>query len=502
VAVSLSVKQKLLITLWLVTFLLATLFGIMAFFWFAQQETDRIDSFLSREIHDAQTTLETFFSVNAGEGKFFDSVENTDFRIFLDRLLSQQANRRLPYKTTLGIFDTDGNRVQVSNLAMNLDDLKPEPNRDFQILESAGEKTFRAAIVPLTHNGELLGDIRLACSLPNLTETWRGIVVNLVLLLGLVFLSFGTVGSFLIHWALRPIRRMSESALQISETHLNRRLSVPVGADEVAQMAATLNRLLEKLETDFEFEEILVGQLSHELRTPLTILRTRNELSLENMDRPLDEMQQILEDNLADIDNIVSLLSTLLTLARLSGSVDPDRFTACDLVGLLQELLEELSLLWQEKSLTVDTVFPGHDPPCEVQGDPTLLRQVFTNLLTNAYKFTPAGGRLKIRLEASGSRAQPTWTLTFWNSGPPIPEESLDLIFKRFYRVEVAHPEAASDDEAPKGFGLGLSIAKTMTELQNGRIRAFNPADGGAAFEIILPQKSKRRPTQGTRRPG
>jgi signal transduction histidine kinase len=266
-------------------------------------------------------------------------------------------------------------------------------------------------------------------------------------------------------------------------------------------MAATLNRLLEKLETDFEFEEILVGQLSHELRTPLTILRTRNELSLENMARPLDEMQQILEDNLADIDNIVSLLSTLLTLARLSGSVDPDRFTVCNLVEVLQELLEELSLLWQEKNLTVDTQF--HDPelqPCEVQGDPTLLRQVFTNLLTNAYKFTPVDGQLEIRLEASGSRAQPTWTLVFWNSGPPIPEESLELIFKRFYRVEVAQPEAAPGEEPPKGFGLGLSIAKTMTELQNGRIRAFNPPDGGATFEIILPQSSKRRPGQGPRR--
>jgi len=385
---------------------------------------------------------------------------------------------------------------------MNLDDLKPEPNRDFQVLESEGEKTFRAAVVPLRHNGDVLGDVRLACSLPNLNEIWRGIILNLVLLLGLVFLSFGAVGSFLIHWALRPIRRMSESALRISETHLNRRLSVPRGTDEVAQMAATLNRLLEKLETDFEFEEILVGQLSHELRTPLTILRSRNELSLENMDRPLAEMQGILEDNLADIDNIVSLLSTLLTLARLSGSVDPDRFMVCDLVDILQELLEELSLLWQEKRLTVGIRFP--DPelrPCEVRGDPTLLRQVFTNLLTNAYKFTPAEGQLRIRLEASGSRTQPTWTLLFWNSGPPIPEESLELIFKRFYRVEVARPEAAHEEEAPKGFGLGLSIAKTMTELQNGRIRAFNPPDGGAAFEIILPQNSKKRPSPKTRGP-
>jgi two-component system heavy metal sensor histidine kinase CusS len=269
-------------------------------------------------------------------------------------------------------------------------------------------------------------------------------------------------------------------------------------------MAGTLNKLLAQLEQDFQFEEALVGQLSHELRTPLTILRARNEMSLERKPQAA-AFQSILEDNLADIDQIVSLLNSLLNLARIDGRKDLVEWSTCDLSLVLRDLIEELTPLWEEKDLGFRLALPGQTewsrcPPLNVRGDPILLRQAFLNVLTNAFKYTPAGSRIHLSVEAVGTAAEPLWRVVFQNPGPPIPDESLDLVFKRFYRVEIQDPDLYEQASGlgQKGFGLGLSISKTMVELHNGTIRAFNPPEGGAAFEIHLPRTlpPKKKKTQ------
>jgi signal transduction histidine kinase len=211
--------------------------------------------------------------------------------------------------------------------------------------------------------------------------------------------------------------------------------------------------------------------------------------------KPPEPIKRVLEDNLADIDNIVSLLNTLLNLARLDSRMEPVSSEPSDLLPLLRDLVEELDPLWDEKQIRFRLSLAGKTEwdqaePLMAVGDPFLLRQVFLNLLTNAFKYTPAWGEIGIVIDTAGTRDRPAWRVIVSNPGPAIPEEALELVFKRFYRVEAQHPERfehASGLEQP-GFGLGLSIAKSMVELQNGRIRAFNPVEGGAAFEVLLPR--------------
>ncbi len=346
----------------------------------------------------------------------------------------------------------------------------------------------------------------LLCLAGILTSVWftndqsSRLDVFLIVVLVFVFVAFGALGTLLIHWALRPVRQMSLSAQAISESHLDRRLTVPAGGDEIAVMARTINNLLERMERDFRFEEALVRQLSNELRTPLTILRGRNELALER--KPPENVKRVLEDNLADVDNIASLLNTLLNLARLECRMEPVSIEPLDLVPLLRDLIDELDPLWEEKQIHFEFALAGRDtwdggPPLMAVGDALLLRQVFLNLLTNAYKYTPAWGGIGVSVDHAGSSESPSWRIVVRNPGPAIPDDALEMVFKRFYRVEVQHPEEyerASGLEQP-GFGLGLSVAKSMVELQNGRIRAFNPESGGAAFEVLLPRRTaeKRR---------
>jgi len=491
---SLSVKQKILLSLWTITLLVLTLAGALASFWFTRDQDSRLDDFLGRETRGVQDLMNTYFNVNGGEGPRFDSVTTKDFGVFLDSYFQERLDRAQPYKTTLGIFAPSGALVKATNSALNLTAMPVEVKESLQLLSVPGSHNYRLAVLPIVHNKAFLGTVRLACLTLSLEEAWDSFLFSLVTVLILVFLSFGFLGTALIHWSFRPVRQMSVSAQDISESHLDLRLAVPPGQDEVAQMAETLNRLLARLERDYQFEEALVGQLSHELRTPLTILRGRNEVVLEK--GVAGEVKNVLEDNLADIDNIVSLLNTLLNLARLDGRKELVDRRPCDLVLILQDLIEELEPLWGEKDLSFHLTLPGKTsawsqcPPLEVRGDALLLRQAFLNVLTNAYKYTPRGSRIHITIEDVLEPSGPLWRLTFRNPGPSIPEESLDLVFKRFYRVEIQDPERyeKSSGLGQKGFGLGLSISKTMVELHSGTIRAYTPNGGGAAFEICLPQ--------------
>ncbi len=449
-ALSLSVKQKILLSLWVITLLLLVLFGSVASVWIAQDQAGRIDAFLTREIRSTQETLEAYFATNIGEDSVFDLVSTVEFRAFLDRYLKTRLNNPAPYKTTLGIFDSKGARIQASNLALDLNLSDFRSGSSFQLITALQNPPYRVAIVPLTYNGQSLGTVRLACLTPTLSQVWGSLVFSLSMVLGLAFLAFGLLGTVLINWAMRPVRRLSLSAQKISESQLNLRLTVPPGRDEVSQMASTLNNLLAKLELDFEFEEALVGQLSHELRTPLSDL---------------------------------------------------------DLKSILADLIEELEPLWDAKDLSLEYLLPQGAttwPRCPVmqsRGDRVLLHQVFLNVLTNAFKYAPRGSLIHLTIEAAGTNKSPLWRLEFRNSGPTIPESSLELIFKRFYRVESQDPDHVEQASglAQKGFGLGLSLARAMLNLQDGTIRAFNPTQGGASFEILVPRipTSTKKTTQG-----
>ena len=494
-----SVKQKILLSLWAITFLMLTLAGILASVWFTNDQSSRLDDFLTRETRGFQEVLNTFVSVDDRNGgrPDFASPEFTDF---LTETFQQRLNRPLPFKTTMGLFDEQGKPVQLTNEALDLTVPEAAKAKDFWLTTVQGPPAYREAVLPLWYDGHLLGTVRLACITSSLGEAWGSFLSSLITVLTVIFVAFGTLGTVLIHWSLRSVREMSDSAQDISESHLDLRLAVPPGSDEISVMAETLNTLIARLERDFQFEEALVGQLSHELRTPLTILRGRNEVALDR--KPPEPVKRLLEDNLADIDNIVSLLNTLLNLARLDSRMEPVANQPFDLALVLKEIVGELEPLWDEKQIHFRYALAGaseweHCEPLTAVGDPVLTRQVFLNLLTNAYKYTPAWGEIELSVSAGGTREAPTWRAVVRNPGPAIPEEALELVFKRFYRVEAQHPERferASGLEQP-GFGLGLSIAKSMVELQNGRIRAFNPEDGGAAFEVLLPRPvpEKRR---------
>ncbi len=502
----LSVKFKIRLSLWLVTLVLVAIGGATATIWFRREQSTRLDDFLEREGQTVKELLEGYFSFNGGEGPTYDSLTNRDFLEFVSHYFQERNNKPLPYKTTLGIFTLQGNAVAVTNEALDLSVPEPAEALGTKLVSVTKPQDYRLVVLPIVHAGQVLGTVRMACLTLALDENFSSFLVSLFSVLGVAFLGFGGLGTILIGWSLKPVRRMSTSATEISESQLDHRLVVPPGSDELSHLAETLNKLIARLEREFKFEEALVGQLSHELRTPLTILRARNEVALERYSSEA-EYRSAFEDNLADIDRLVSLLNTMLNLARLDSGFERPELKPCDLRQLLRELVEDLGPLWEEKDLGFHYSLPDQKtswilcPPVIALCDRFLLRQVFLNILTNSFKYAPRASRIYLSIEPDGTVEKPTWKIVFRNSGPPIPEDSLELIFKRFYRVVSQDPETTEQSSGlgQKGFGLGLSLAQAMLNLQDGCIRAFNPPQGGAAFEINIQRISSSKITRNER---
>jgi signal transduction histidine kinase len=492
-----SIKTRLMMAHWLLTVVMASVVGVISMFWFQREEESRLNDFLITEAQRIKSGIESFY-----EGDMTNNVMSADdLTNYLAQLVNARLNRAVPYKTTLIVFDWSGRVLAKSNDAIDLS-LTPVQPKDIVSLtdvrqittNSSTRKPYRMVTAALAYHNRPFGYFNLGILNTTFTDAVSVYLHTVMIFLLSIVLFFGALGTYFINRIFSSVKTLAATADKISENHLDMRLPVPPGKDEVHLLAATFNRLLARLETDFKFQEDLVNQLSHQMRTPLTIMRARNEIALSR--GISDEHERaVLEDNLADIDSMTSLLHTLLNLARLEGHVDRLSVVPLDPVKILKSLVEELFPLWAEKGLVFKWVLPPTtkkmDSTCSllIFADEKYLKQAFINILNNAYKYAPIGSVITVTV--AGRNIEGDWfsSIVIANQGPPIPEESLDLIFKKFYRIKrqdyIVRQNARSVMEP--GFGLGLSICRTLIELQNGTVKAFNPVDGGAAFEILLP---------------
>lgn len=470
----LSITAKLFLGFWGLLILALGFLGTVSTIGFVGQQSASLNQFLESE---AQGVLNRLEGMVEGMTQYED-LRPEELRANLagdlQSYLSQRVNRPIPYKTTLLILDDRNLVLARSNSALDLMGPLPLPGGNTPIYEDVRDRgpAYRMVTQSFSLGPESRGTFRIACLLSSLDAPLASFLTSMIVVLcgSLVLLTVLGVG--LVNMTLRPVRLMAGAAAEIGEQNLGARIPLPPGRDDLSRLAETLNGLLSRLETDYAFQERLVEDLTHQLKTPLTILRGRNELGLTTR-KDAGELRELIEDNLSDIDSLVNLLNTLLELARLDGRIDRLKTVPVNLGSLMNSLADELEPLWQSKSLQ----FRASGPPLTVAADPEGLKQALTNLFDNAWKFSPPGGLLGVSWEALPQAYEVRIVVA--NQGPPIPEDDLERIFRRFYR------SSAADSAA--GAGLGLAIVRSLISLQGGRIRAFNPPEGGAAFEILLP---------------
>jgi heavy metal sensor kinase len=292
--------------------------------------------------------------------------------------------------------------------------------------------------------------------------------------LPLVVLLASLMGYWLSGRSLAPVNRIMATAERIGVQNLSRRLEVPKARDELRRMSETLNAMLDRIEASFRRITQFTADASHDLRTPVTIIRSTAEITLRRP-RSEKEYREALTTVLETSVETSELLENLLTLARADAGAVGMEMHPLELGAHVRKAQQRAQALSADKPLDVAAVTPPE--PVWVKGDAIAIDRLLLILMDNAVKYTPAGGRCEIALEQAGDCAK----ITVRDTGIGIAEKDLPSIFERFYRADRARSRNI------RGAGLGLAIARWITEMHGGTIAAASRVGSGTTFEVSLP---------------
>jgi heavy metal sensor kinase len=289
----------------------------------------------------------------------------------------------------------------------------------------------------------------------------------------LVFLA-SLLGYWLGGRSLAPVNRIIETAESIGVQNLSRRMEVPKARDELRRLTETLNAMLGRIEISVKRITQFTADASHDLRTPVAVVRATAEITLRRP-RTAAEYRDALSRILDTSVETSELLENLLTLARADAGVAAMDMRLVDLAAYVRKAKERAVILSADKTLHFTARMPAG--PVWVRADAIAIDRLLLILVDNAVKYTPAGGRCEIELSQDRGQAD----ITVRDSGIGISEGDLPSIFERFVRAD-----RARSSETP-GAGLGLAIARWITEMHGGTIGVESKIGAGSVFRVRLP---------------
>jgi two-component system OmpR family sensor kinase len=281
--------------------------------------------------------------------------------------------------------------------------------------------------------------------------------------------------SYLIaRWVARPLDRIAEASRGIAEGRYTR--IEPSGPQEVRNLGGAFNSMAARLQSSLQSQRDFVANVSHELKTPLTSIQGFAQAILEGAvedEAGREHAARVIYD---EADRLRRLVADLLDLARMDAGQVEFKRERIDLGRLLRAVSERLAIRSQGES-DVEIEMKSLDLP-PIIGDGDRLAQVFTNLLDNAFKHSPAGGKVRVL----GEQAAGWVSIHVDDQGPGIPPDELSRIFERFYQLDKARPGGAE-----RGAGLGLAISREIVSSHGGRLTAQSEPGRGSRFTVKLP---------------
>lgn len=341
-------------------------------------------------------------------------------------------------------------------------------------LDSAQERLLLVAR-PLSRSGAVLGKVVVGVPTSDATAVPREYMIALfvfapLLITGAAWAAWATLGI-----TSQRIGKITHDVAAISDGRsLHRRLQIEDAGQEFAELVSTLNAMIERLETSFLGLRRFTADASHELKTPLAVLRADVERA---MSEPSQNDRLIaLEEALHETTRMADLVESLLTLARADeGRFDIHR-EPVELKPLVEDVYETALILGEGAGVAVNLPFTAD---VTVMGDRIRLRQLFLNLVTNAIKYTPAGGKVDIGLGLHPDNV----TFAVRDTGIGIAAADVPYIFERFWRADRVRSRMSERG----GFGLGLAISQWIAQAHGGTLTASSRLGRGSLFTVTLP---------------
>lgn len=356
------------------------------------------------------------------------------------------------------------------------------------------------AAAPVTGAPGEVGAVVLVRPVVEVTQaTRRYVTLTVEALLAGLALSL-VVSLFLARGLTRPLLALEAAATKVAAGDFGQR--VPAGAaDEFGRVARSFNAMAARLGTLQRERQELYASVSHELRTPVTSIKGFAQALVDNAGSPEDKSRHaaiILEE----ASRLERLVADLFQLARLEAGQVGFIWQPVDLATLVAGAAEKYRPQASAGDVRLDYDGPtstgraeGAGAPLVARGDPDRLNQVLANLLENALRFTPAGGRIVVRLARTSSQpvggARTSALISVADTGPGIPDADLGKVFDRFYTVDRSRARKTG------GTGLGLAIVREIVEGHGGRVWAARAPEGGALLSLVLPLGPDRRQTGG-----
>ena len=332
------------------------------------------------------------------------------------------------------------------------------------------------AHAPIIANDQAVGSVRVwvygSDQLLRATDQeFRDKSYQAMILAAVVAILMASVfGFFFARNLVRPIRRMTETAVAIKEGDLSARTALQ-GEDEISQLGQTFDAMADTMERDRKLERRLTTDVAHELRTPLMAIQATVEAMVDGV-LPVDEQRLMTVDS--EVMRLSRLVDQLLKLSRLENRSNPTKKEIVDVGEVVAGIIATHEAYVREAGLTLKY---RADANVLVMGDPDLIRQATANLISNAVRYTDEGGHINVRVRRGETMA----SIAVQDTGIGLTPEEARMVFQRFWRAD------SGRDRESGGLGVGLTVVKEIVERHNGWVQVEGRKDEGACFTIHIP---------------
>lgn len=417
-------------------------------------------------LHSAETRTDTNSFLDIARGWVEEKRKDPELMKLYVQILNPGGERLVATKSMPFISSIDKSDFE--------DVLDGEDSFDtLKGVSSEGKKTrFKVYTKPVIEDGKVRYVVQVAAPAYLISLALHNLILVLILLLPLTIFLAGIPGVLLAGLTLKPVNSMIDTLKQITAENLKLKIHIPDTKDEVKRLADTFNDMIDRLDRSFSSQQSFIQDISYELKAPLVMLKGELE---EAVRKPYSKeaSDAILHKALEELNHFSSIIDDLLILAKFDNSRMPLEIKKTNVTNILEEMVRNAKISAGGKDIALSSFLHNK---IILDGDEDQLKKLFSNLLDNAVKYTLRKGRIIV----SAHKDEKCARITVSDTGIGMPDDELPYIFDRFYQIN--KPRINKN-----GFGLGLSIAKSIAESHKGRIDVESRPGKGSTFTVSLP---------------